>query len=314
MKDITAYTTARKKGKSLLKLEKSYVVLDLETTGLDPDKCEIIEIAALRVQNDAIINTFSSFVKPNKEIDEFIVSLTGITNEMVSNAPTIDVVLPQLLEFIGNDIILGHNINFDINFIYDEKIKVDGMPFDNDYIDTMRLARKALPELKHHRLSDLTKCFAISVEKQHRAKEDCIATFKCYLEIKKILIDSKIDLVALNKAAKAKDFTAVDARIDTENPLYGKVCVFTGKLERMTRAEAMQNVVNVGGINADGVTKKTNFLVLGNNDFCSTIKDGKSTKQKKAEALVLEGQDIHVISENVFYDMIAEIQKQERVL
>ena len=74
----------------------------------------------------------------------------------------------------------------------------------------------------------------------------------------------------------------------------------------MLRKDAMQIVVNMGGFCFDTVTKKTNFLVLGNNDYCSTVKDGKSSKHKKAEQLMLKGQDIQIITENVFYDMINE--------
>jgi DNA polymerase-3 subunit epsilon len=84
------------------------------------------------------------------------------------------------------------------------------------------------------------------------------------------------------------------------------VFVFTGTLERMPRKEAMQYVVDAGGVCADNVTKKTNYLVLGIIDYCVTIKDGKSTKQKKAEHLKLSGSDIETISENVFYEMLSE--------
>jgi DNA polymerase-3 subunit epsilon len=82
--------------------------------------------------------------------------------------------------------------------------------------------------------------------------------------------------------------------------------VFTGKLEKFTRKEAMQIVADLGGINEDGITKKTNFLILGNNDYCSTIKDGKSNKQKKAEQYILNGQDIVIVPETVFHDMLEE--------
>lgn len=82
------------------------------------------------------------------------------------------------------------------------------------------------------------------------------------------------------------------------------MCVFTGTLERMTRKEVMQIVVDLGGINGNSVTAKTNYLILGNNDYCPLIKDGKSNKQKKAEELKLKGKDIEILTENVFYDMI----------
>jgi len=74
----------------------------------------------------------------------------------------------------------------------------------------------------------------------------------------------------------------------------------------MVRKEAMQIVADLGGKNADSVTKKTNYLILGNNDYCKSIKDGKSSKQKKAEKLKLDGYDIEIIPENVFYDIISE--------
>ena len=91
---------------------------------------------------------------------------------------------------------------------------------------------------------------------------------------------------------------------DEDNPFFEKVCVFTGVLEKMKRSDAAQLVVDLGGICGNSVTKKTNYLILGNNDYCPTIRDGKSTKQKKAEELKLKGNDIEIISENTFYDML----------
>ena len=85
---------------------------------------------------------------------------------------------------------------------------------------------------------------------------------------------------------------------------YGNTFVFTGALEKMVRRDAMQIVVSMGGNCADGVKKTVDFLVLGNNDYCSSIRDGKSSKQKKAEELILKGYPIQIISEDVFYEMI----------
>jgi DNA polymerase-3 subunit epsilon len=103
---------------------------------------------------------------------------------------------------------------------------------------------------------------------------------------------------------RAKDLHAETDDFNPDCPLYGKYVVFTGALQRMTRREAMQATLDIGGLCSDSVTKKTNFLVLGNNDYCKSIKGGKSNKQKKAEALQLAGLDIHVISENTFYEML----------
>ena len=105
---------------------------------------------------------------------------------------------------------------------------------------------------------------------------------------------------------KAKDIIGDETKINPDSPIYKKRCVFTGKLEKFTRVQAMQVVADLGGINEDRVTKNTNFLILGNNDYCSTIKDGKSSKQKKAEKNKLAGQDIEIVPETVFYDMLGE--------
>lgn len=106
---------------------------------------------------------------------------------------------------------------------------------------------------------------------------------------------------------KSSDIVASTQNFDPSHPLYGKVCVFTGTLEKMTRKDAMQLVADLGGINGDSVTKKTNYLILGNNDYCPLIKDGKSNKQKKAESLILNGADLAILPENTFYDLAGDV-------
>ena len=105
------------KGKSLIEFPNKYIAFDIETTGLDPMYDEIIEIGAIKIENGKEIETFSTLIKPEYEINDFITELTGITNEMVQNAPKINEVLTRFMDFIKDSIILGHNINFDINFI-----------------------------------------------------------------------------------------------------------------------------------------------------------------------------------------------------
>lgn len=91
-----------------------------------------------------------------------------------------------------------------------------------------------------------------------------------------------------------------------DSPLYGKVCVFTGTLEHFTRQEATQMVSRIGGICADSITKKTNFLILGNQDYRKSILEGKSSKQKKAEKLIADGADLLMIPESVFLELLSD--------
>lgn len=304
------------KGRSLIEAPESFVVLDIETTGLMPDWDYIIEIGAIKYEQNKEVERFSSLIQPpvcddGSYIDDYIVELTGITNEMLSTAPNIEEVLSDFDSFIEDSILIGHNVNFDINFLYDNFEEYLGKALSNDFVDTMRLSRNLHPEEKHHRLSDLCKRYELDYSSAHRSIKDCELTYSCYKHLLTEIDDmfGNFDsFIAKRKShshgVKAKDIQSDGIEFDVTHPLYGKVCVFTGTLEKLPRKDAMQLVANLGGINSDGVTKKTNFLILGNNDYCKSIKDGKSSKQKKAEKLKLDGQDIEILPESVFYDLI----------
>ena len=297
------------KGKSILELANSFVVLDFETTGLDPAFDEVLEIGAIKVLDGDVVDEYSTLIKPEYPIGEFITGLTGITDDMVKDAPAMEAALPDLLSFIGDSVIVGHNIHFDINFLYDNCIYHLDKPFANDFIDTMRIARNAFKDVRGYKLKDLAVYFGIEDMPHHRAKRDCRCTLEVYNRMRSHLIENNIDLVALNKAnvsgVRAKDITAATTDFNENNPFYNKVCVFTGTLDKMQRKDAMQLVADLGGVCADNITKKTNFLILGATDY-NKSKDGKSNKHKKAEQYQLAGLDIEVISENVFYDMLNE--------
>lgn len=298
------------KGNSLVTLLSDYTIVDIETTGLDPYFEEIIEIAAIRIRNNKVTETFQSFIKPEDEIDEFITELTGITNDMVKDAPEIESVLPRFLDFLADDVIVGHNIHFDVNFIYDFSMKILDSPVSNDVVDTLRLSRRLFTHLGNHRLNTLAEHFDLA-SPNHRALADCLTAFELYKIISNHVLTQDLNLNDLfNRSSKGKyqlkadSITTENTEFDEEHPLYSKVCVFTGTLEKMKRKDAMQHVVNLGGICGDNVTKKTNYLVLGNLDYAKSIKDGKSSKWKKAETLILSGQELEIVSENVFYDLL----------
>jgi len=296
------------KGNSLLTFADSYVAFDLETTGLDPTYNEIIEIAAVKVENNEVVSQYHSLVKPQNPVDEYITWLTGITNEMLESAPDIESVLPELFEFIGDAVVVAHNANFDVNFLYDKgKLYLD-KPFTNSFIDTMRLSRNLYKTEKHHRLKDLVTRFGIADQTAHRAMDDTMQTIACYNYMREYATTNAIELkpASHNHSRMAADIKATTTDFDETTAVFGKTFVFTGTLEKMVRRDAMQLVANMGGLCADRVTKDTNYLVLGNLAYSKSIKDGKSSKQKSAEKLQRAGNDIEVISENVFYEMIAE--------
>lgn len=288
------------------KIVSDYCVLDTETTGLSAYYDEVIEIGILRVRNGEITDRYEQLVKPENEIDGFITSLTGITNEMVADKPSIEDVKSDVLAFLGSDVIVGHNTSFDVRFLaagFQEDIS-------NEYMDTMQFARKLYPELSHHRLSDLSEYLHLT-NNEHRAIADCVTTKELYETMKAAMAQKGLEIKDLwqvnsngHKGIDIGAITATTDEIDKDGFFYGRHVVFTGKLERTTRKEAMQTVVNLGGILDNSVNKNTNYLILGNNDYNVVLHGEKSSKHKKAEKLKLEGQDIDIIDEFTFYDII----------
>lgn len=291
--------------KYVRKIIDNYCVLDLETTGLSPNYDSIIEIGIIKVKENKIVDKYNSLINPGFLINEYITSITGITNEMLKGKPKIIDLRKEVLNFIGNDVLVGHNISFDVSFLqkgFNEELK-------NEYIDTLQFCRKLFKELSHHRLTDMSNYLEIS-RNEHRSMSDCLCTKELYDCIKEKMKNDGLEINDIfakrNYSSKNIDIHAIkpdNIEIDEDNFFYNKHCVFTGKLEKMIRKDAMQLVVNVGGILDNSVTKKTNYLILGNNDYCSSIKDGKSSKHKKAEKYKLEGQDIEIIDEDTFYNL-----------
>lgn len=181
----------RKKGIHLDTLPNDYTVIDIETTGLSSARNEIIELSALKIRNNKVSKKFTTLVKPQGKISYFISKLTGITNQMVASAQPIDSILDKYIEFIGNDIIIGHNVNFDINFIYDNYLKYFNKEFSNDYIDTCTMSRK-ICNLKHHKLNIVADYYNIDSSHHHRAEQDCYMTYKIYDAMKNEVLTSTI--------------------------------------------------------------------------------------------------------------------------
>ncbi|MBM6968652.1 PolC-type DNA polymerase III [Pseudoramibacter alactolyticus] len=159
------------KKESIIAFPEDYVVIDIETTGMSPKYDEIIELSAINVCNNQIQDHYSSLVQPpayltsdgdspeliTEFVPEFITELTGITNQMLSDAPTIDKVLPEYLDSIGDQLVIGHNVSFDINFIRQNSMSLGLSEFNPNYTDTLRICRKLFHEKHHHRLKDVVK-------------------------------------------------------------------------------------------------------------------------------------------------------------
>lgn len=172
-----------------------FIALDLETTGLDPAKDKIIEVGAIRYENGVETNVFEELVNPELPIPDFITKLTGINDEDVINAPTINKVLPKLAEFLGNSIIIGHQINFDASFL-EYLLRIENKDFTNwdnetarfkylknKRLDTLFFSRIFLPFLNRMKLETVAAHFNIDLENAHRAIDDARATGQIFLQL-----------------------------------------------------------------------------------------------------------------------------------
>lgn len=157
---------------------KSYVSIDLETTGLNPKTDRIIEIGAIKVTEGEPEGFFSTFVNPGRRLDDRITELTGIRHEDLVGAPAIGEVLPELFAFLGDVPILGHSILFDFSFLKQAAAN-EKLPFEKLAVDTLKIARKYLPELESRSLDFLCNHYGI-VHTAHRALEDAKATDLLY--------------------------------------------------------------------------------------------------------------------------------------
>jgi DNA polymerase-3 subunit alpha (Gram-positive type) len=156
----------------------SYVSIDLETTGLNPKLDKIIEIGAVKVIEGEVRGTYHTYINPGRKLEERIIELTGIEQKQVDEAPGIEEVFPELVEFLGDLTLLGHRILFDYSFLKKAAVNMK-MTFEKQGIDTLRIARCFLPQLEHRTLPYLCEYYQIEHD-AHRALADAEATSRLY--------------------------------------------------------------------------------------------------------------------------------------
>lgn len=162
--------------------DNTFIVFDIETTGFDHVKDEITEIGAVKIINGEMVESFTTLVKPKQSIPKEVVDITGITDSMVKDAPSIEEVMPDFYKFCDGAILVAYNINFDYKFINHYGLK-SGYKFKNKQIDAMYLARIGIPGLKRFTLKDAVTKLGITLTNAHRAMFDTVATAKLFLAL-----------------------------------------------------------------------------------------------------------------------------------
>ena len=180
-------------------LQGNFVVFDLETTGFSPVNNRIIEIGAVKVEHGEITDRFSTFVNPQVPIPFRIEELTSINDNMVMDAPVIEEILPQFLEFVGDAVLVAHNAGFDVSFI-EENCRRLGQEQTFTYLDTVALARILLPQLNRFKLDTVAKALHINLHHHHRAVDDAECTAEIFLKFAEMLEKQDVfDLDGINE-------------------------------------------------------------------------------------------------------------------
>jgi len=227
-----------------------FVAVDLETTGLSHGEDKITEVALVRFENGIETACFQTLINPAVKIPERAVEITGISNEMVADAPYIDEVVRAIAEFAGEDVLVGHSIMFDYGFL--KKAMANAViPFEKKGIDTLKIARKVLPELEHKKLDYLCEYFGIEEDHHHRALNDARVTGRLLLKLWEMFGEKNEEVFnpyELNYRAR-KEGPITPAQIKKLNhliELYGISKDF--EVEKLTKNEASRKIDKIMSI------------------------------------------------------------------
>jgi DNA polymerase-3 subunit epsilon len=301
-----------------------FITIDFETATSQRDSpCEI---GLTFVQGGQIVETKSWLIKPkNNEFDYFNISIHGIRPEHVIDKPEFDQLWTEIKPLVENKFLIAHNASFDFSVLR-RTLETYQLSFPIlNYSCSYIFSKKVWIGLPAYDLKTLCKLNSIDF-KHHRAGADSRATAELTLKAFEIAGVSSIDDFPeklkttvgqlysngykpseTRRIYKGKDLTKIVGEPAKHNPdsiFYGRTVVFTGTLSSMVRSEAQKLIADIGGINGGGVTKDTDFLVVGQQDYRIVGDDGMSVKQEKAVKLIEKGSTLEILSE---YDFLKNI-------
>lgn len=202
-----------------------FIVIDLETTGNQPDKDTIIQVGAVLIEDDKIKQTYSSFVYTDKLIPSYIQDLTGINEDMLKNAPKIDEVMQKLLSLLEGSVFVAHNAPFDLAFIQNALDQLGYLPFSGLVIDTLDMSRILLPMVQSYKLDSMTQELEIIHEQPHRADADAYATATILLQLFNRL--KEMPLAYLQRLQELIKNTHHDLYLIVEEMTHQKICFYS---------------------------------------------------------------------------------------
>lgn len=306
-----------------------FIAIDFETA--NSSRTSACSLGITFVENNKVVETKHFYIKPTPNYYNFInVGIHGITKKDTDDKNEFNELWQEIKPYFENNKVVAHNASFDISVLRAvlEHYQIEFPKLE--YYCTMLFSKTTLKGLINYQLSTISEHFNISLS-HHNAESDANACAEIFLKLtEQENIDSFEKLCLKHNFIKGEllenfqykpfkvkntqtSFNRIDIdsiicnneNIDEEHPFYQKRVVFTGELETMTRLDAMQRVANVGGlIKPPSFSSKTNFLIVGNQDYARFGEGHKSTKMLKAEELIEKGFDIEIINENQFIALV----------
>lgn len=303
----------------------NFIALDLETA--NSFRGSICEMGLAVVEKGKVVKSKSWLIQPKgNEYDDFNIYIHGITPEMTSSSPSFKEIWPEIKELLNNNTVISHNTAFDM-YALSDALKAAELSLPTlDYYCSLRLSRKAFPGLFSYSLPYLCESLNIEFNTHHRAESDAIGCANVFLRIlSKLEVENidelpqkfnfnkgkfednkhfpqrqKGDYKSRYKSNLLKDIQPDESKFDESNYFFGKEVCFTGSFNFGVRRDLMQAIANIGASPSNSVTKTTNVLVVGQQDYRVVGADGMSSKQKKAIGHIEKGQDIEIMSEAEF--------------
>jgi DNA polymerase III subunit epsilon len=296
-----------------------FVTIDFETaTSARNSPCEI---GLTFVENNKIVETKSWLIKPIYPVfDSFNVYIHGITEDDVADQPEFDELWQEIKPLIDNRFLIAHNAGFDLSVLR-HTLQTYSLPFPElEYSCSYIFSKKVWQGLPGYDLKSLCRHLDIPLN-HHRAAPDSLATAELSIKaFEKAEVASKEEFPTKLRTIVGKLFDGGYKPSETKrdystrqvtivgdpskhNPdsiFYGRTVVFTGALSSMLRSQAQQYIADIGGINGNGVTKETDFLIVGQQDYRVVGEDGMSSKQEKAVKMIMKGASLEIISEDDF--------------
>lgn len=304
----------------------NFTAIDFETATCE--RSSICEIGITVVNNSEISSSKSWLVKPpNNEYDGFNSYIHGITPAMTKHSLSFPTVWKEVLPYLEGNVVVAHNTGFDMYALRDALLE-NNIPFPKfDYFCSYRLARYTIDNCYSYSLPTICETLGVNLDSHHRAEADSKACAEVFIKcIQKSSIDSfaeletkyhfkkgefDIDLfkpqrsvASSGSSIKVKDIIGDPSKIEEDSIFYEKVVCFTGTCKYGVRKELLQRIADIGGKPVDSVTKNTNILIVGQQDYRVVGASGMSSKQRKAMELKKQGHNIEIMSEEDFLSNI----------